>query len=161
MGITGTHAAASTESHLLQLLTLQLALLRLQGHTFHLLPATGLRLLGTPTRKQAEAVARASFHVGDLISILDAMDNPEHRGGGGDGCYVADDSRSSCSIPRTGSTNQGKHDLLYCSTARLTFLLLHPILQLGASVRSMNEHLVLPPRTTISRRESFPLERFL
>lgn len=111
VGITGTHAAASTESHLLLLLTLQLALLRLQGHTFRLLPATGLRLLGTPTRKQAEAVARASFHVGDLISILDAMDNPEHRGGGGDGCYVADDSRSSCSIPRTGSTNQGKHDL--------------------------------------------------
>lgn len=108
MDITGTHAAASTESHLPLLL---LALLRLQGHTVRSPAATGLRLLGTRARTLADddgdggETALASFRDGELISILEAMGDPVDVGGG---CCAAD-SRSSSVLPRT-ATNR-KHDL--------------------------------------------------
>lgn len=112
--ITGTHVAASTESHLPLLLLLLLALLRLQGHAVRFPAGTDLRLLGTRATALADddgderRTELASLRDdGDLISILEAKGDPM-------------DVRASCcaaggfcsrSVRNRTATNR-KHDLL-------------------------------------------------
>lgn len=139
--ITGTSAAASTESHLLLPLLLLLALLRLlQGHTVRspASPTAGLRLLGTramtllaeddDSSDEGETELASFRDDVDLISILEAMGgNPMDAGGVGCCAAAGGGFRSSSSggLARTG-TNR-KHDLLCVrGRRRLTFSLLHP-----------------------------------